>query len=64
MTAILDGNCHVPCGGTIEGLYLSVLDFEGRTLKTITFCVWRYELVFFFKFYNGYFSVIKDTYPL
>ncbi len=36
MTAILDGNCHVPCGGTIEGLYLSVLDFEDRTLKTIT----------------------------
>jgi hypothetical protein len=54
MTAILDGNWHVPCGGTtsklidIEGLYLSVLDFEDRTLKTIKFCVWRYELVYRF----------------
>ncbi len=59
MTAILDGNCHVPCGGTIEGLglYLSVLDFEDRTLKTITFCVWRYELIFFLNF-------ITDISPL
>ena len=42
MTAILEGNWHLPCGGTIEGLYLSVLDFEDRTLKTIKFCVWWY----------------------
>ena len=36
----------VPCAGTIEALYLSVLDFEDRTLKTIEFCVGLYKLIF------------------
>ena len=32
-----------------EALYLSDLDFEDRTLKTIEFCVGLYKLIFFYK---------------
>ncbi len=55
-----EANGHVPCLGTIEALYLSVLDFEDRALKTIEFCVGLNKLVFFLKCYNGFSSVIKD----
>ena len=51
----------------LEALYLSVLDFEYRTWKTIKFCVGLYKLIIFKKMlwrcfirYNGYLSVITD----
>jgi hypothetical protein len=61
---IYEAKGHVPCLGTIEALYLSVFNFEDRTLKTIEFCVGLYKLIFFLKCYNGYLSVITDIYPL
>jgi hypothetical protein len=39
MKAIYEGNECAPCAGTIEDLFLSVLDFEYSTLKTIEFGV-------------------------
>ena len=49
MQAIYEANGHVPCLGTFEALYLSVLDFEDRALKTIEFCVGLYKLIIFKK---------------
>ncbi len=48
MKAIYEGNECVPCAGmhTIEDLFLSVLDFEYSTLKTIKFGVVLYKLIF------------------
>ncbi len=46
MYAIYEAKGHVPCLGTIEALYLSVFNFEDRTLKTIEFCVGLYKLLF------------------
>ena len=39
-------NERVPCAGTIEALYLSVLDFEYRARKAIEFCVGLLKLIF------------------
>ena len=46
--AIYEGNWRVPCPGVIEVLYLSVLDSEYTTLKTIKFCIGLYELIYIF----------------
>jgi hypothetical protein len=54
----------VPCPDSIEVLYLSVLDSEYITLKTIEFCIDLYELIFFNKYCNGFISVITEFYPL
>jgi hypothetical protein len=47
--AIYEGNGRVPCPDVIEVLYLSVLDSEYTTLKTIKFCIGLYELIYFLK---------------
>ena len=57
-------NERVPCAGTIEALYLSVLDFEYMTLKRIKFCVWFQKKKMFPSVINFYLSVITDIYPL
>ncbi len=43
--AIYEGNGRIPCPDGIEVLYLylSVLDSEHITLKTIKFCIGPYE---------------------
>jgi hypothetical protein len=48
--AIYEGNGRVPCPDGIEVLYLSVLNSEYKTLKTIKFYIGLYELIFFFNF--------------
>ncbi len=53
MQAIYEANGHEPCLGTIEALYLSVLDFEDRAVKTIKFSVGLYKLIYFFKILYG-----------
>ncbi len=45
---IYEGNGRVPYPDGIEVLYLSVLDSEHITLKTIKFCIGLYELIYFF----------------
>jgi hypothetical protein len=46
--AIYEGNGRVPCPDGIGVLYLSVLDSEYITLKTIKFCIGLYELIYIF----------------
>ncbi len=59
--AIYAGNGLVPCPDGIEVLlYLSVLDSEYITLKTINFCIGLYELIYIFLFCNGLVSVITE----
>ncbi len=58
--AIYEGNGRVSCPDGIEVLYLSVLDSEYITLKTIKFCIGLYEFIYIFKFCNGLISVITE----
>ncbi len=48
--AIYEGNGRVPCPDSIEVLYLSVLESDYITLKTIKFCIGLYELIYIFNF--------------